>query len=77
MKVEDRDRYLTELRMAILGIENTEEKGMAGDIKEIKDQLKKQNGKITKNRVGLVGLACLLIGAGIFEATDVIHIFGG
>ena len=77
MKVEDRDRYLTELRMAILGIENTEEKGMAGDIKEIKDQLKKQNGKINKNRVGLVGLACLLIGVGIFEATDVIHIFGG
>ena len=37
----------------------------------------KQNGKIMKNRIAIVGLICFLTGLGILEWSDVIHIFGG
>lgn len=40
-------------------------------------KLDKQNGKIMKNRIGLIGLACLLVGAGVLQGADIIHILGG
>lgn len=36
----------------------------------------KQNGKIMKNRMGLIGLICLLVGLGILNWQDIIHIIG-
>jgi len=77
MKPAERDELLIELKTAVVGIKNTEEKGMAGDIKDIKKHIVKQNGKIIKNRIMIVGLACFLSGLGVLEWRDVISIFGG
>lgn len=68
---------LIEVKTAVLGIEGTDEKGMAGDIKEIKQQIKKQNGKIMKNRIIITALIFFLAGVGVLEGADVIHLFGG
>ncbi len=46
---DERDELLIELKTVMVGMEGTEEKGMAGDIKEIIKQQKIQNGKVTKN----------------------------
>ncbi len=84
LTVAKRDELLIELKTAVVGIPGTDERGMAGDIKEIKEVLKKQNDKIEKtrtfamkNRIALVGLLCFLTGLGVLEWQDVIHIFGG
>ncbi len=72
-----RDELLIELKTVIVGMEGTDERGMAGDIKEIKNQVRKQNGKIFKNRASIIGLTCFLVGVGVLEWSDIIHIFGG
>ncbi len=77
LKPAERDELLIELKTAVVGMEGTDERGMAGDIKEIKDALKKQNGRIRKNTVYIISLASFLTGLGILEWQDVIHIFGG
>lgn len=77
LKPSERDELLIELRTAVVGMKDTDEKGMAGDIKEIKETLKKQNGRIARNRNGLIALTAFLCGIGLLEWQDVIHIFGG
>ena len=84
LKPSERDELLvglhttiTEVKTAVVGIAGTDERGMAGDIKEIKDTLKKQNGRIARNRNGLIALTAFLCGLGVLEWQDVIHIFGG
>ena len=49
MKVTERDDLLVELKTIMVGLEGTEETGMAGDIKEIIKQQKIQTGKIGRN----------------------------
>ncbi len=49
LKPEERDELLIELKTVMVGMEGTEEKGMAGDIKEIIKQQKIQNSKVGKN----------------------------
>ena len=72
----ERDELLIELRTAVVGIKDTADKGMAGDIKELKNQLLRQNGRIRKNTLGLIGLSSFLVGLGILEWKDVINLFG-
>ena len=77
LKPEERDELLIELRTAIVGIKNTDMKGMVGDIKEINDNIKKQNGRIRKNTIAIIALVSFLTGLGILEWQNIIHIFGG
>jgi len=77
LKPDERDELLIELKTAMVGLNGTDDKGMVGDIREIKDALKKQNGRIRKNTVTIVALVSFLTGIGVLEWTDVIHIFGG
>lgn len=49
MKADERDELLIELRTAMLGVKGTDEKGIAGDVKEVKDHLKDLNKKTTKH----------------------------
>jgi len=77
LKPSERDELLVELKTAVVGMKDTDEKGLVGDIKEIKETLKKQNGKIARNRNGLIALIAFLCGVGVLEWQDVIHIFGG
>ena len=75
MNDSERDALLMELKTAVVGIEGTEEKGMAGDIKEIKENGKKQNGRVRKNTIAIASLTSLLIGMGILEWSQVINVF--
>jgi len=77
LKPSERDELLIELKTAMVGLKDTDEKGMVGDIKEIKETLKKQNGRIRKNTITIVALVSFLTGIGLLEWQDVIHIFGG
>jgi len=77
LKPSERDELLIELKTAMVGLKDTDEKGMVGDIKEIKETLRKQNGRIRKNTITIVALVSFLTGIGLLEWQDVIHIFGG
>ena len=61
----------------LVGMPGTEEKGMAGDLAELKDHARKTNGRIRKLEIGLVGLISTLTGAGILDATIWNKVIGG
>jgi len=71
-----RDQYLIELYTAVLGVPGTDDKGMAGDIKELEKHTKRQNGRISKNTIYIVALFGLMAGLGLLEGTGIIHLFG-
>jgi len=77
LKPSERDELLIELKTAMVGLKDTDEKGMVGDIKDIKDTIRKQNGRIRNNTIAIAALVSFLTGLGLLEWTDVIHIFGG
>ena len=65
------------LYQKIVGIPgNPDDTGMIGDIKEIKQELKKQNGKIGRNRLLIYIIAATLAGGGILNAVDIIRVLG-
>ena len=70
------EKIITEVHQAVLGVPNTDDRGIAGDIKEIKAQMIRQNGRIIKNTIGLIALGAFLTGLGVLEWTDVINLFG-
>ncbi len=49
MKEPTQRELLLEVRQAILGIPDTEEKGMSGDMSEVKNHLIKLNNSVAKN----------------------------
>jgi len=71
------EKIINEVHQAVLGVPKTEDKGMVGDLRELKNHVKSQNGRITKLEIGLCSLVTLLAGMGILEWQDVIHLFGG
>ena len=77
LKPSERDELLVELKTAVVGIKDTDEKGLVGDIKEIKESVRRQNGRIRKNTISIIALVSFLTGLGVLEWQDVIHIFGG
>ena len=71
MKAAERDELLIELRTALLGVKESEDRGMAGDMTDIKEQVRKINGENAINttyrkitlRVGLPVLIALVVSA--------------
>ena len=49
LSAEQRDELLIQLSTAVLGVKDSEDKGMAGDIKELAKQQKITNGQVGKN----------------------------
>jgi len=49
LTVERRDELLIKLATCVVGIENTDDKGMAGDLKEVRKHLEILNGQVSKN----------------------------
>ena len=49
MKPAQRDDLIKQIHQSIYGVGGTEDKGMAGDVKEMKDCLKKVKSDVTKN----------------------------
>ena len=63
--LQEMQPVLNTLHTVILGVPGTEEKGLVGDVKEIKDSvagLSKSHGKLKRNFYILVGM---LIGSGV------------
>ena len=67
----------SQILTVLVGLPGTEEKGMAGDMAELKEHARKTNGRVRKLEIGLVGLASTLTGAGILDATVFHRVFGG
>ena len=71
-----RDKLLFQVHQAVLGVPNTDDNGLRGDIKEIKKHLRELNGQVRTNTVfrkictwlsaaivaGLISLAVRLFG---------------
>ncbi len=53
MKPSDRDKLTQETHQALLGILGTEDKGLVGDFKELKSELKQHNIQIEQNRLDI------------------------
>ena len=65
MKVAERDQMLQEVHQGIWGVKGTEDKGLMGDFKELKEAVKEQNGrhhKLSKKVNILIGA---LVGSGL------------
>ena len=73
------ERIINEVHQAVLGVPNTEDKGMVGDLKDLKAHVKKQNNRITKLEIKVyssMGVAAVA-GAGILDATIWHKVIGG
>ena len=75
MKAPERDELLTQLKTVMVGVENTEEKGLVGDVKDILEMVREQNGRqrrlATKVNI-LWGIALVLMGGTGFSLSRLI-----
>ena len=56
---------IREVHQAVLGIPGTEDNGLVGDLKEIKDLVREQNKRIRKNEQKISKIWGILIGVGV------------
>ena len=61
----------------LVGLPGTEEKGMAGDLSELREHARRTNGRVRKLEIGLVGLIGTLSGLGILDYAVFNKVFGG
>ncbi|KKN76890.1 hypothetical protein LCGC14_0365410 [marine sediment metagenome] len=68
MEDKERDKLAQETHQALLGIPGTEDKGLVGDVKEMKSEMKKMNSKVQGNtirsKVNQAIIAIVILGAG-------------
>jgi len=75
--VKTAEQMILELYTVMLGVPNSDEKGMKGDVKEIKDQLKALNGAVKTNTTWRRAL-CWAMGLSLPAiGVTVTHIFFG
>ncbi|KKL05276.1 hypothetical protein LCGC14_2607660 [marine sediment metagenome] len=70
---------IQEVHQAVLGVEGTDDKGLVGDLKELKTDVKAQNGRVGRNTLKIAGIIAFLAGLGVLgglEISDVIHLLG-
>lgn len=78
MKASERDKLAQETHQALLGIPGTDDKGLVGDVKEIKTQLNSLNGRVRKNERDITyGKALLGLSGGIGAVWAGVHRFFG
>lgn len=76
MKLAERDKLAQETHQALLGIKGTDDNGLVGDVKEMKSEMKKLNGKVQGNTIrskvnqAIIGLTILGAGGGITKVLD-------
>lgn len=61
MNKDERDKLILQTHQAVLGVPDTEDKGLVGDVKELKQAIKEQNGryrKLSKVVWTVVGVLC-------------------
>ena len=65
------EEQVRELHQAIFGVKDSADKGMAGDMREIKELLKTQNGRVQNNRASISKLKGIMIGLGLLGSSGV------
>lgn len=65
------EQQTREIHQAVFGVPLTEDKGLCGDIREIKDLLKAQNGRVQTNRNSISKIKGILIGLGVLGSSGV------
>ena len=65
MKPLERDTIIQETHQALLGIKGTEDNGLVGDFKELKEAVKIQNSRISKVENKQSKIKGILIGLGV------------
>uniref|UniRef100_A0A6M3XB69 Uncharacterized protein n=1 Tax=viral metagenome TaxID=1070528 RepID=A0A6M3XB69_9ZZZZ len=68
-------QMVQEIWQATFGVPGTEDKGISGDIKEIRVRLTNNDKRVTKLEIALVSTTTLLIGTGVLDATNIVNIF--
>ena len=68
---------IQEIWQALYGVPDTEDNGIYGDFKDAYQVMRNNSKRITKLEITLASLITLLVGAGVLDATNVIHFFGG
>jgi hypothetical protein len=74
--IEEIHKSVIQLETVILGIPDTDERGIVGDIKEIKEHQIKSNGKYRNLEIKFWTLVGILAGAGVLEGLGIINLFG-
>ena len=81
MKTSERDDLIKATHQALLGIPNTEDMGLVGDFKELKEVVKQQNRRIGKVENKQSKTKGILIGLGILGSggagMGIAQLFGG
>lgn len=68
-----------EVHQAVLGVPGTEDSGLVGDMKELKYDVKKQNGRVRLNTVRIAIIIGVLAGLGVLgglEISDITQLLG-
>lgn len=71
---------IKELHTVVLGIPNTDEGGLIGDVKEMKVLIQTTNGCVRRNTTRIWFLFGIVVTLGVLftgEMSGLIHIFGG
>lgn len=69
-----------EVHQGMFGVEGTEDNGLVGDFKDLVGELRKINGRVSRNSRLIFISVGVLTGTGILgglEIADVIHLIGG
>ena len=67
----------SQILTVLVGLPGTAEKGMAGDMAELKEHARKTNGRVRKLEIGLVLLIGTLSGLGILDYAVFNRVIGG
>jgi len=65
------EQQTREIHQAVFGVPHSEEKGLCGDISEIKELLKTQNGQVQTNRNSISKIKGIMIGLGLLGSGGV------
>ena len=68
---------IQEIWQALYGVPDTDDNGIYGDFKDAYQVMRSNTKRITKLEITMASLITLLIGAGVLDAANVIHVFGG
>jgi len=80
MPEKTQKQLLHEVHQGLYGVEGTEDYGLVGDVREIKLEFKKLNGRVSRNSrlifilIGAMGAAAILGG---LDIAGIMNLFGG
>lgn len=80
MAEKTQKQLIQEVHQGLYGVKGTADKGLTGDFKDLVIELKKINGRVSRNSRLVFIMVGALIASGVLgglELADVIHLLGG